>query len=61
MVVALLDLVVMSSFFLSRLVHDVHSGGSDRAHPCVPGIVVLSGVVCRVCRVVAKLEFTMHW
>ena len=25
-------------------VHDVHSGGSDRAHPCVPGIVVLSGV-----------------
>jgi hypothetical protein len=25
-------------------VHDVHSGGSDRAHPCVPGIAVLLGV-----------------
>ena len=25
-------------------VHDVHSGGSDRAHPCVPGLVVLLSV-----------------
>ena len=30
--------------FEQAAVHDVHSEGSDRAHPCLPGIAVLSSV-----------------
>ena len=60
MVVALLDLVVMFSFFLSRLVSMMCIVGA------VIGLILVYLVLrcCRVsvvCRVVAELEFAMHW